>query len=81
MFVLKKDIRDISQNEPLLELRQEIKKILDERSSSIRDQNFWSKGKHVMERTFISMSPFIKNILLIAKSGSSVLLLSNSSLT
>lgn len=49
-----------------------IKKILDVRSSSIKDRNVWSKEKHVMERTFIPMSPLIKNILLIAKSGSSV---------
>ena len=66
------DFSDISEDDPLPQLRQEIKKILDVRESSIKDRSFWSKGKHAMERAFISMSPFAKNVLSIAKGGSSV---------
>lgn len=75
------DFTDISKNDSVGQLRQEIKKILDVRSSSMKDRSFWSKGKHIMELTFISISPFIKNILLVGKSGSSVYSLSNLLLT
>jgi hypothetical protein len=75
------DFTDISKNDSVDQLRQEIKKILDVRSSSMKDRSFWSKGKHIMETIFISISPFIKNILLVGKSGSSVYSLSNLLLT
>ena len=67
------DFAKISENDLLPQLRQEIKKILDARESSIRYQSFWSKAKHIMERAFVSTSPFAKNLLFIAKEGSSVL--------
>src|SRR5216110_640486 len=36
------DFSNISENDSLPQLRQEIKKILDARSSSIKDRKFWS---------------------------------------
>jgi hypothetical protein len=60
---------DLRDNDTLPKLRQEIKKTLDARQKSIRNQNSWSKGKNLVERIFIAMSPFAKSFLTVAKDG------------
>ena len=65
---------DISPNDPFPQTRDRIMRIIDERKGSIKNVNFWSKGKQAMERIFTATSPFAKTFLQAASQGQLVLL-------
>lgn len=68
--VLKLD--DITEIDFVPELIKQINKLLDVRRSTIESQDWWSKGKRVIENTFKAISPLVQNILQIVKEGQSV---------
>ena len=63
---------NISENDPIPQLREQIQKTLVARMNSVKDRDFWSKGKNIIERVFTATSPFAKKFLEIAKEGQSV---------
>jgi hypothetical protein len=63
---------DIIEKDPFPQIRTDIEKMLDTREESIKDQSFWSKSKNIMGNIFTATSPIAKNLLTIAKEGSSV---------
>jgi hypothetical protein len=63
---------DISEDDLIPQLRRQINTIWVTRKDTFKDRNLWSKGKNIMERAFIAMSPFAKNFLRIAKQGQAV---------
>ena len=58
----------------LLPLREEITRALDVREgkSASDEKTFWSLIKKVIERAFVSVSPFAMNVLQVLKQGSNV---------
>ena len=70
-----KDLGDL--NDPIPQLREDIKKTLDARKDDFKDQSFWSMGKRVTERIFTAISPFAKNVLSVVKDGSNVFRVEN----
>jgi hypothetical protein len=63
---------DIIEKDPFPQIRMDVEKMLDTREESIKDRSFWSKSKNIMGNIFTSTSPIAKNLLTIAKEGSSV---------
>jgi hypothetical protein len=63
----------VNVNDPIPELREAIKKTLDARANAITDKSLWAKGKRWTEGIFTAVSPFTKNVLLVAKDGASVI--------
>jgi hypothetical protein len=53
-------------------LRAEIIKLLDSPKISSNNLNTWSECQKMIKRMFTAMSPFVKNVLIIAKHGQSV---------
>jgi hypothetical protein len=53
-------------------LNESIESKLSLSSESAADSPLWNKGKKLLERLFISMSPFAKNFLFVAKELQSV---------
>ena len=72
---------NISENDPIPQLREQIQKALEARKDSVKDRDFWSKGRNIIERGFTAMSPFAKKFLKIAKEGQSVCFFPSLSLT
>jgi hypothetical protein len=66
------EFSDIANN-ALLQVEEAVETMLTAREKSIKNLEFWSKKKRIVKRIFIMVSPFAKNILQIAKEGSSVL--------
>ena len=64
---------DLSANDPIPQLREQINSTLEARRSLVENRDFWAKGKNIVERTFTAMSPFAKNFLVIAQHGAAVL--------
>lgn len=62
----------ISEHDTIPQLREHIQKTLEARKNTVKNKDFWSKGKNIIERTFTAMSPFAKNFLMIAKEGQQV---------
>jgi hypothetical protein len=62
-----------SNTDHLCYLQAEINKILESHKNSVKNANILSKGKSIVERTFKALSPFAKNILIVAKEGQSVI--------
>jgi hypothetical protein len=65
-----KNLADVT--DPIRQLQDDIAKTLDARNNAFKDPSFWSKTKRVTEGVFTTISPFVKNILLVSKEGSSV---------
>jgi hypothetical protein len=59
-------------NNPIPQLQEDIKKTLDAKKEAFNDPSFWSKSKRVTETIFTAITPFAKNVLLVAKEGSNV---------
>ena len=70
-----KNLADV--NDPIPQLREDIKKTLDARNNAFKNPNFWSKSKRITEEIFTAISPFVKNVLFVAKEGSSVFRIEN----
>lgn len=66
------NLADISDNDPIPQLRAALDKMLDSRKSSIKNQDVWSKCKKTMTQIFTAMSPFAKIFLQIAKDAQAV---------
>jgi hypothetical protein len=64
---------DLSANDPIPQLREQINSTLEARRNLVENRDFWAKGKNIVERTFTAMSPFAKNVLVIAQQGAAVL--------
>lgn len=64
---------DITTNDPVPQLREQIQSVLEARKALMENRDFWAKGKSIVERAFTAMSPFAKNFLVIAQHGSNVL--------
>jgi hypothetical protein len=64
---------DLSANDPIPQLREQINSTLETRRNLVENGDFWAKAKHIVERTFTAMSPFAKNFLVIAQQGAAVL--------
>jgi len=64
---------DITTNDPIPQLREQIQSTLEARKALVDNRDFWEKGKNVVEQTFTAMSPFAKNFLVIAQHGTNVL--------
>jgi hypothetical protein len=65
-----KNLADV--NNPIPQLQEDIKKTLDAKQEAFKDPSFWSKSKRVTEKIFTAITPFAKNVLLVAKEGSNV---------
>jgi len=65
-----KNLADV--NNPIPQLQEDIKKTLDAKKDAFEDPSFWSKSKRVTEKIFTAITPFAKNVLLVAKEGSNV---------
>jgi len=63
---------DLSTNDPVPQLREQIYSTLEARRNSVENRDFWAKGKNIVEQTFTAMSPFAKNFLIIARQGAAV---------
>lgn len=59
-------------SDPVPHLRAQIDKMVSEKQNSKEKEGLWSKGKAIMEKVFISLSPFTKTLLEIAKAASAV---------
>jgi hypothetical protein len=70
-----KNLADV--NNPIPQLQEDIKKTLDAKKEAFKDPSFWSKSKRVTETIFMAITPFAKNVLLVAKEGSNVFPVSN----
>jgi hypothetical protein len=70
------EFNDIADN-ALLQIEETVENMLTAREKSMKNSEFWSKKKHAIQRIFTMVSPFAKNLLQIAKQGSSVLSPSN----
>jgi hypothetical protein len=66
------EFNDISNN-ALLQVEEAVESMLNVREKSMKTPDFWSKKKLTVKRIFKMVSPFAKNILQVAKEGSSVL--------
>jgi hypothetical protein len=53
-------------------LQEQIGSLLDARQNPIKNNDFWSKGKAVIEQALVTLSPLTKNILTVAKDAISV---------
>ena len=73
-----KNLADV--NDPIPQLREDIKKTLNARKDAFKDQSFWSKCKRVTEGIFTAIIPFATNVLLVVKGGSNVFPVENFSL-
>jgi hypothetical protein len=65
-----KNLADV--NNPIPQLQEDIKKTLDAKKEAFNDPSFWSKSKRLTETIFTAITPFAKNVLLVAKEGSNV---------
>jgi hypothetical protein len=70
------DLTDVTDNDPIPQLQEDLNKTFDVRRSSIKNQQAWSKCKNAMSRIFTAMSPFAKSLLRIARDGQQVFQLS-----
>ena len=64
---------DISTNDPIPLLREQIQSTLEARKTLVENRDFWTRAKGIVERSFTAMSPFAKNFLAIAEHGANVL--------
>jgi hypothetical protein len=55
-----------------IQLREAISHIFDQAATRVKNPSRWTKCKQVIEIMYLAISPFIKNILLIARDAQSV---------
>jgi hypothetical protein len=60
------------QGDPIPQLQEQINKMLNARQHQVKSKGVWSKGKHLMERSFKALSPLAKNLLIMSQDASSV---------
>ena len=63
---------EVSQEDVIPQLQEQIKKMLDIRQQPGGNNDLWSKVKVMIERTFTALSPLAKNLLIVANGASSV---------
>jgi hypothetical protein len=63
------------ENDPVLQLRKNITEMIDARQNAMKEKGIWSEAKQRLEEIFVSISPFARTILSIARTTSQVSLL------
>jgi hypothetical protein len=72
LFELPSELHAIPKNDDVTILREEISKVLTERKKSCRHEKTWSKARAIIEHVFVTLCPFAKHFLMIARNAQSV---------
>jgi hypothetical protein len=62
------------ENDPVLQLRRNITEMIDARQNAMKERGVWSEAKQRLEDIFVTISPFARTILSVARTVSNVIL-------